>query len=118
MAVIRIKNLNTALHRRLRFIGADGSSIDIQEQDGAVVLFGTKDLRVCLAPNTTDSPNSATIDTSIIEMLGTFNIDVDNDLFENVTPEDLFTLFNPNTKLEVIGDPTPYNIQAEYIPDE
>ena len=115
MAVIRIKNLNTALHRRLRFIGADGSSIDIQEQDGAVVLFGTKDLRVCLAPNTTDSPNSATIDTSVIEMLGTFNIDVNNELFENVTPEELFDIFNPDSIMEVIGDPTPYNIQAEYI---
>ena len=107
MAVIRIKNLNTALHRRLRFIGANGSTIDIQEQDGAVVLFGTKDLRICLSPNTTDSPNSATIDTSIIEMLGTFNIDVDDELFEGLTPEDLFSTFNPNTKLEVIGDPTP-----------
>lgn len=117
MAVIRIKNLNTALHRRLRFIGANGSTIDIQEQDGAVVLFGTKDLRICLSPNTTDSPNSATIDTSIIEMLGTFNIDVDDELFEGLTPEDLFSTFNPNTKLEVIGDPTPYNIQAEYIPE-
>lgn len=117
MAVIRIKNLNTALHRRLRLIGANGSTIDIQEQDGAVVLFGTKDLRICLSPNTTDSPNSATIDTSIIEMLGTFNIDVDDELFEGLTPEDLFSTFNPNTKLEVIGDPTPYNIQAEYIPE-
>ncbi len=107
MAVIRIKNLNTALHRRLRFIGANGSTIDIQGQDGAVVLFGTKDLRICLSPNTTDSPNSATIDTSIIEMLGTFNIDVDDELFEGLTPEDLFSTFNPNTKLEVIGDPTP-----------
>ena len=107
MAVIRIKNLNTALHRRLRFIGANGSTIDIQEQDGAVVLSGTKDLRFCLSPNTTDSPNSATIDTSIIEMLGTFNIDVDDELFEGLTPEDLFSTFNPNTKLEVIGDPTP-----------
>ena len=115
MAVIRIKNLNTALHRRLRFIGANGSTIDIQEQDGAVVLFGTKDLRICLSPNTTDSPNSATIDTSVIEMLGKFNIDVDSELFENVTPEELFDIFNPDSIMEVIGDPTPYNIQAEYI---
>lgn len=118
MPVIRIKNLNTTLHRRLRFIGDNGSTIEINEQDGAVVLFGTKDLRLCLAPNTTDSPDSATIDTSIIEMLGTFDIDVDNELFQGLTPEDLFTTFNPNTKLEVIGDPTPYNIKAEYIPDE
>lgn len=117
MAVVRIKNLNTALHRRLRFIGTNGSTIEINEQDGAVVLFGNKDLRLCLAPNTTDTPNSATIDTSIIEMIGTFNIDVDNELFENLTPEDLFTTFNPDTKLEVIGDPTPYNVQAEYIPE-
>lgn len=115
MAVIRIKNINTELHRRLRFIGSEGSSIVASEQDGALVQFGAKDLRVCLSPNITDSPNSATIDTSVIEMLGKFNIDVDSELFENVTPEELFDIFNPDSIMEVIGDPTPYNIQAEYI---
>lgn len=115
MPVIRIKNINTALHRRIRIIGNTGSTIESQENDGALVQFGEKDLRVCLAPNTTDSPNSATIDTSIIEMLGKFNIEVDSELFENLTPEELFDIFNPDSILEVIGDPTPYNIQAEYI---
>ena len=105
MAVIRIKNLNTALHRRLRFIGADGSSIDIQGQDGAVVLFGTKDLRVCLAPLTTSDCDGAINVSSLLSITGMFDFylyDLTTPLYTNISPEELITLLQNNDDIEII----------------
>ena len=105
MAVIRIKNLNTALHRRLRFIGADGNSIDIQEQDGAVVLFGTKDLRVCLAPLTTSDCDGAINVSSLLSITGMFDFyldDLTTPLYTNISPEELITLLQNNDDIEII----------------
>ena len=107
MAVIRIKNLNTALHRRLRFIGADGSSIDIQEQDGAVVLFGTKDLRVCLAPIIEVECLDAIEISSLLQVFGTFDIYIDdltNPFATNITTEQLITLLEENELVEIIPE--------------
>lgn len=105
MAVIHIKNLNTALHRRLRFIGADGSSIDTQEQDGAVVLFGTKDLRVCLAPLTTSDCDGAINVSSLLSITGMFDFyldDLTTPLYTNISPEELITLLQNNDDIEII----------------
>ena len=105
MAVIRIKNLNTALHRRLRFIGANGSTIDIQEQDGAVVLFGTKDLRVCLAPLTTSDCDGAINVSSLLSITGMFDFyldDLTTPLYTNISPEELITLLQNNDDIEII----------------
>lgn len=115
MTNVVIKNLNTNLSRKLRFKGVNGATIDIGTQTGAVVLFGS-DLRICLAPNAGLSCAGATATTSVVELVGTFDVEINETIYSNLTPAELVTLMSSqNIPVGATIDPTPYNITVEYV---
>lgn len=115
MTNVVIKNLNTNINRRLRFVGVDGATINIGIQSGAVVLYGS-DLRVCLSPFEGLSCSGSTTSTSVAEFIGTFDVEIDGTKYTNLTPAEMQVLMaSSNIPVEAIIDPTPYNITVEYV---
>lgn len=110
-----IKNLNKDISRKLRFIGVDGATIDIGTQTGAVLLYGS-DLRICLSPSVDFSCTGSTATTNVVDIIGTFDIDINGTIYTNLTPSELVTLMSgSNVPVEAIIDPTPYNLTVEYV---
>ena len=115
MTDVVIKNLNTIINRRLRFVGVDGATIDIGTQTGAVLLYGN-DLRICLSPFEGLSCSGATSTTNVAEFLGTFDLEIGDTKYTNLTPAEMQLLMSSaNIPVEAIIDPTPYNITVTYL---
>ena len=115
MTNVVIKNLNTNINRRLRFVGVDGATIEIGIQSGAVVLYGS-DLRVCLSPFEGLSCSGSTASTSVAEFVGTFDLEIGDNKYTNLTPAEMQVLMSSaNIPVEAIIDPTTYNLVVEYV---
>ena len=116
----KIKNLNVTNNQQLRIVINNtnaNNNLNIGVQQGAYEFYDDKDFRVCLAPFIEVECLDAIEISSLLQVVGTFDIYIDDltsPFATNITTEQLITLLEQNELIEIVPEEESYTNEMTF----